>query len=376
MSTKIIANYLPQYHQTAENDKWWGEGYTDWVAVKKSVPLYQGHVQPKVPLNDNYYSLDDVEVLKWQAKIAREHGVYGFGIYHYWFSDDMCLLDKPVKILRENEEIDINYMFIWDNASWKRTWSAVRGPANAWAPNFEGSKEQMPQESGILAELKYGEKESWKRHFDYLLPFFKDSRYIKVKGKPVFSFFNPDNQREVLSEMTAYWNELAKQNGFAGMLFIGKFKGEKYDYMDYSFKYEPEWDGWKNKNIVYRVVDYINRKNANRKKPMLYDYDKIWKKILQGAKKQNDLSCLCSAFVNYDDTPRRGCRGKVVRNASPVKFKRYFYELMKICSDRNDEFVFIVAWNEWGEGAYLEPDKKDIDAYLEAVKDVASEFAK
>lgn len=375
MKTKIIANYLPQYHQTEENDKWWGEGYTDWVAVKKSIPLYQGHVQPKVPLNNNYYSLDDVEVLKWQAKMAKDHGIYGFGIYHYWFSDDLCVLDKPLRILRDCKEIDINYMFIWDNASWKRTWSAVRGPANAWAPTFEGNvKKQGTKESGILAELRYGERESWKKHFDYLLPFFKDERYIKIDEKPVFAFFNPDNQVEVLRQMTTYWNELAKQNGFNGILFIGKYKGEEYNYLDYSFLYEPEWNGWKNKSIVYRAYDYFNRKYVNRKKPLMYNYDKIWRKIIQGAKRQGDSSRLCSAFVAYDDTPRRGCKGRVVSNSSPQKFERYFHELLKVCNENNNDFLFLVAWNEWGEGAYLEPDEENKYAYLEAVKDVTSMF--
>ena len=92
MSTKLIANYLPQYHRIPENDLWWGEGYTDWVAVKNAKPLFEGHEQPRIPLNHNYYSLDDVNVIRKQAELAKSHGIDGFGIYHYWFS---CLSGRP-----------------------------------------------------------------------------------------------------------------------------------------------------------------------------------------------------------------------------------------------------------------------------------------
>ena len=157
MSVKVIANYLPQYHSIPENDAWWGKGYTDWVAVKKSTPLYEGHNQPRIPYNNNYYSLDDLDTVKWQAEIARKYGVYGFGIYHYWFNSQMHLLDKPVLILEENKDIDINYMFIWDNSTWKRTWSNVDF-SNDWAPLYENEGSQInKQGTGILAELIYGE---------------------------------------------------------------------------------------------------------------------------------------------------------------------------------------------------------------------------
>ena len=112
---KVIANYLPQYHTIPENDKWWGKGFTDWIAVKATEPAYEGHNQPRVPLNENYYSLDCADSIRWQASLAREYGIYGFGIYHYWFSSNQQLLQKPAELLLQNKDIDINFMFIWDN---------------------------------------------------------------------------------------------------------------------------------------------------------------------------------------------------------------------------------------------------------------------
>ena len=150
---KIIANYLPQYHQTPYNDKWWGDGYTDWVAVKKAKPLFEGHQQPRIPMNENYYALDDVEALQWQAKLAEEYGIYGFGIYHYWFSEEQNLLNTPARMLLEEQDIDINFMFIWDNDTWRRSWSAIQ-EGNSWAITFEGNPAEMEKrDNGVLAEL-------------------------------------------------------------------------------------------------------------------------------------------------------------------------------------------------------------------------------
>ena len=92
MKTKIIANYLPQFHSIPQNDAWWGKGYTDWQAVKKSKPQFEGHNQPRVPLNSHYYSLNQVDEIRKQADLANTYGIYGFGIYHYWFSSNLQLL--------------------------------------------------------------------------------------------------------------------------------------------------------------------------------------------------------------------------------------------------------------------------------------------
>lgn len=365
--TKIIANYLPQYHSIPENDNWWGEGYTDWVAVKKSVPLYDGHLQPKVPLSNNYYQLNNIEVIRWQAEIAKKYGIDGFGIYHYWFDDNLHLLDKPVKLLYQNKDIDLEYMFIWDNSSWVRSWSNVK-MSNDWAPIHEEKVDK--QGRGILAELVYGDKSSWKKHFDYLLPFFKDSRYIKLDNKPVFAIYNQNNQSEILAEMCNYWNELAIDNGFSGVYIIGKVNNQKINITENRFLYQPEWNGWVGHNVVQKI--WIKLKNVFFikiiKQPLIYDYDKIWKKILETAEKFNSQNIYFSGFVNYDDTPRRGRKGKIVKNSSPQKFERYIRKLIQLSIKSNNPLVFITAWNEWGEGAYLEPDEEHGYSYLESLK--------
>ena len=364
MKTKIIANYLPQFHRILENDRWWGEGYTDWEAVKKSIPVFRGHRQPREPL-EGYYDLSKKEAIQWQAGLAKAYGIDGFGIYHYWFSSKQQLLTKPAEILLNNKDIDIEFMFIWDNGSWKRTWSRVKGPTNDWAPLFENSNSLTHNEmdKGILAELIYGDENEWKLHFDFLLPYFKDRRYIKVDNKPVFVIFHQDNNGKLLKSMFEYWNSLAVQAGFNGVFVIGQINSNGVHFADEEFKYQPQWDGWANKNLYSKIKNKLFPQNRH-----VYDYDDVWNKILDSAEKDKKKKINFGAFVDYDDSPRRGGNGKIFEGASPEKFRKYFERLLILSNQNNKRFIFLTAWNEWGEGAYLEPDTYIKYAYLEALK--------
>lgn len=356
---KVIANYLPQFHETFENNQWWGEGYTDWIAVKNAKQIYKNQTQPKVPMY-GYYDLADVETLRWQAALARKYGVYGFGIYHYWFSSKQVLLTKPVELLYENKDIDINFMLIWDNGSWKKTWSNIPF-SNDWAPLYE-KRDDTSRKLNVLAELLYGDVAEWKAHFDYLLPLFRDKRYIKLGNRPVFVFFHQDNKPDVIIKMIKYWNQLAIDAGFDGICYIGQTNNSGISFTELEFNYQPPQAGWSTFSIIERVYRKLMKRDLIR----LYDYDKIWIRIIEDAK-TSQKTIMGGAFVGYDDTPRRGKNGKVVMGASPCKFGRYLKDLLHICKDR--EFIFLTAWNEWGEGAYLEPDQENGYQYLEVLKE-------
>lgn len=360
--TKIVAMYLPQYHRIPENDMWWGEGYTDWKAVKDAKPLYKMHKQPRVPYNKIYYDLADVDVIKHQAELANEYGIYGFGIYHYWFNSNQVLLDKPAYLIKDNRNINIHYFFMWDNGNWKRTWSNVKF-SNSWAPLYE-RKNSGPE---ILAQLDYGNKTDWKKHFEYLLPFFKDQRYIQIDGKPLFGVFNQDNESTTLKEMFVFWNDLAKKNGLNGVAILGRSNLSGTVIADYQFDYEPCTHGWIGKNVsqrfYHKVVDGLRIKLKLLK---TYSYKKIWKNIINDI--SDDKYYWPGAFVRYDDTPRRGNKSSIVVGERPKIFENNMRVLLKKCEKKKKEFVFITAWNEWGEGAYLEPDEEDDYAYLKALK--------
>ncbi|SHK55201.1 glycosyltransferase WbsX family protein [Hespellia stercorisuis] len=366
---KIVANYLPQFHEIPENNQFWGKGYTDWVAVRNAKPLFDGHNQPKVPYAQNYYSLDTYDSIEKQVKLANQYGIYGFNIYHYWFNNDLNLLTKPAQIIRNSSELQIHYMFTWDNASWKRTWSAVKH-ANDWAPvndNNENQENKSQNSTGILAELIYGTENDWKNHFEYLLKYFKDERYIKEENMPLFGIFNPDNQPKVLKKMMTFWNKLAQENGFDGVKFICKNNHGENKISSFSFAYEPGNSAWESRTLVNKVWKYFDRKKTGTK-PKVYQYENVWRNLIHRAKKSHDKNLCFGCFVNFDDSPRRGCNGRIISGGTPKLFENYLAQLIQICKLKKKTILFITAWNEWGEGAYLEPDESNGVEYLVALK--------
>ena len=365
--TKVFAAYLPQYHETAENNEFWGEGFTDWDGVRNAEPLFSGHEQPRVPLNNNYYDLSCPEVIKWQAELAREHFIDGFNIYHYWFEGGHAVLDKPAQLLREQPEIDIQYFFSWDNTSWVRSWSNILG--NSWAPKFDGSSDGKTQ---VLLKLDYGGKEEWKEHFDFLLPFFLDKRYYKIDGKPVFVLMR-SNERETLEPMAQYWNTLAQEQGLSGVYVItGRRRVNNANYTNAQFIYEPGMSAWGKREMVEEKLKkylHVSVKNKGAAK-FICDYQKVWKRILASARHYCDEPTFLGGIVSFDDTPRRGSNARVILGDTPEAFEENFAKLYRLSCDHGKEMLFLTAWNEWGEGAYLEPDIRNGLGYLQALKNV------
>lgn len=362
MKTKLIAWYLPQYHIIPENDEFWGKGFTDWVTVKKAHPLFKDHQQPRVPLNNNYYDLSIKDNVVWQAKLAKEHGIYGFGIYHYWFNNEKNILTKPLNIIHDNQDIDIRYLLAWDNASWVRSWSGLEG--NAWTPTED---KKNSQSKAVLIPYILGKEKDWENHYSHVSKYFKDKRYIKQNNRPVFIILQHDQD---IIEMCSYWDILAKQDGFDGIHFI--FKNKRwYNWKpnEYRFNYEPHHDSWMNPTAWERRIEKLKILLHLPSQKFCYNYDIIWKRILKEAENANPREYL-GAFVGYDDTPRRSKQGKMIEGASPDKFKKYLGQLINISVKQNKEYIFITAWNEWGEGAFLEPDENEEYNYLNVIKEL------
>lgn len=365
---KTIAFYLPQFHQIPENDKWWGEGFTEWVNVKKAKPLFKGHYQPRIPLNNNYYDLSDVSNIRWQAKIAKDHGIYGFCLYHYWFNGKL-LLEKPIHLLRDNKDIDINYCLCWANENWNNGWVSDR--------------------ANILIANNFNDKEDWKKHIDYFLSFFSDSRYIKIDGKPLLVIYYPSIIGP-LNEMLSFWENEAIKNGYEGITFVFQ---HPYFYLDpkanksifnYGIEFQPTLSMLKldkvnvrKQNLKIKLTSFLQKYlklyiHLKKRELVKYDYDILWEQILSSTP---DSNMFPGAFVDWDNTPRKGKRGSLVLGSTPEKFLKYFEQLViKARSVYNKDYIFIFAWNEWAEGGYLEPDEKNQYGYLEAIYNVLVKY--
>lgn len=356
---RVMAMYLPQYHSFPENDEWWGKDYTEWTAVKRAVPLFKGHIQPKIPLEDRYYDLvkQGAETWEWQAELAKKYGVYGFSVYNYYFTGKK-LMEQPLEILLAHPETDIHYNICWANESWTRAWYDL--------------KEE------VLMKQEYGGEKEWREHFEYLLKFFNDPRYIKISNKPVLQIYRTMDI-ECLPQMKALFNKLAMAAGFDGIYIVsGNTAGEKETrdgaadaYYDFEPGYTLKHDMSSADTFAYDVSTawrhILNRIFRKEKLERMIPVDNIYRPIVRRDYRENEFPGL---IARWDNTPRRSYKGLVYTGTAPAKFGAVLKELKKKTEGREADFVYVNAWNEWGEGAMLEPEKEEGFGYLEEIRKV------
>lgn len=358
MSVKYICFYLPQFHEIDENNKWWGKGFTEWVHVKSAKSFFNGHYQPRIPLDYNYYNLLEVNTIQKQFELANSHGIYGFCFYHYWFNGKL-LLERPAELLLATPQIEGKYCFSWANESWARTWNG--------------------QNKDVLIEQTYGEEEDWIKHIQYLMNFFRDERYIRINGSPVLLIYN-SSKIDCLNKMVQVWNEELIKNSFPTLCIIdtlNSYNHTKHNVATFSTQFEP----WFTITTDYKLRIYLKAKQILRKLLIRFiSYDKIpqsllatisfdylYKQILKRKKNDNSFYGL---FPDWDNSPRKAKTGHstIVTGSTPEKFQMYRNIIEeKVKSSNENQFIFVNAWNEWGETACLEPDEKYKDAYLKAM---------
>ncbi|ULL20090.1 glycosyl transferase [Paenibacillus sp. H1-7] len=349
---KIIAFYLPQFHRIPENDLWWGEGFSEWTNTRKAKPLFPGHYQPREPQGDHYYDLINPKTKSWQAELARHFGIYGFCYYHYWFKGKL-LLETPLQQMLESGKPDFPFCLSWANESWTRGWDGA--------------------DHEVLMPQQYGNKDDWKRHFEYLLRAFKDPRYIRVNNKPLFAIYRPATI-EHCTAMMNYWQQLARQHGLKGIHFVETLSGfprKPMDGFQASLQFEPLYTTTHDlpENAFSEIVIRESSMETDEKKLRLYSYDNIWNRIIAREIPSSGKPSYLGAFIDWDNSPRKGENASFIYNgATPAKFGAYLQQQLGRAKRSGTEFVFINAWNEWAEGTYLEPDKIFGLQYLEAVK--------
>ena len=362
---KPIAFYLPQYHPIPENDFAYGRGFTEWTNVKKAKPLFEGHNQPRVPLNNNYYSLLDEKVMIKQAELANEYGIYGFCYYHYWFGNGKKLLQTPIEMMLSNPDVNIRFCLCWANENWTKRWDGGN--------------------NDIIVKQEYGNKDDMKEHVEYLCRFFDDPRYIRVGVAPLLLVYRPElipNTEEYFADLRDFFSKAGYKDIFIAVQHPKYYlDGQNLDVFDYYVQYQPLMSFYDKYNLgrsvkklmlslgLNKMVDLIKKReffNKKKKEVVFYDYDEIWQRILDY--KVKDSKLIAGAFVDWDNTSRKK-NGAVFIGAEPEKFENYMRRLVtKISDEYATELFFINAWNEWAEGCYLEPDEKNKHRYLEALR--------
>lgn len=352
---EVIAFYLPQYHPTPHNDEWWGKGFTEWTNVAKARPLFRGHYQPKIPADLGFYDLRLPIVREQQVELAKEAGVTGFCYYHYWFGNGEQELELPFNEVVESGKPDFPFCLCWANETWsKKFWNKDGNVAN--------KKE--------LAIQKYLGEEDDRLHFKTLLKAFRDKRYIRVDGKPLFMIYQPFLFEEV-GRFMSLWNTLAKENGLESFYFVAcTIKIEQ----EYNRLKEMGFDAVCSSRLGYgkqSYFSYVMKKliSVILDKPRSFAYKKIYPQLV-GDFEQNHEDVFPTMIPNWDHTPRSKEHGYLYRNATPELYYKHAVDVLTRISNKKPsrQIAFLKSWNEWGEGNYIEPDLKYGHGYINALK--------
>ena len=353
---RIIAFYLPQYYPTPINDKWYGEGFTEWTSVRKAKPLFRGHDQPRVPADLGYYDLRDASVREAQAELAREAGIEGFCYYHYWFSKDHQELTIPFDEVVRLKKPDFPFCLCWANQSWySKFWSKA-----------------ADCEPKLVAEQIYDDPAGNEKHFYSLLEAFRDPRYIRVEGRTLFMIYRPLEFPGVRDFM-AQWQSLAEKNDLPPFYFIGQ-GGQKTaakDILDLGL------DGV---NIVHKfdvmkhpVLRQVKHFCKFFRVPFHVDYEKVMHDFFDPAAPEALSPKFYPALIpNWDHSPRSGWKGAVYTNSTPENFRKHAEKVIHGCRGKDHEhnLIFLKSWNEWGEGNYMEPDVRYGKGYIRALRGI------
>lgn len=355
---KVLAINLPAYHEIPENNEWWGKGFTEWDNVKSGKPLYKDHYQPIRPYNNFYYDLSKKEDIEKQINLANKYNIYGFVYYHYWFGNKRMLFQRPAEIVRDEiKNSNFHYCFCWANATWYTTWHGL--------------------DPKTLLKQEYPGKSDWEEHYNYLRSFFLDSKYIKFHNKPMLFIYNP-SEIPNYNQLVNYLNERARQDGFDGVYLVEYITSKNRDlYSEYSdavYEFEPLYTTFFDVSKWNLLKRFICKK---LKMPDYQSYDTLWKFINKRNRTYNGKTIFKGCFSGWDNSARKGKESMIVKGRTPEKFRKNFQKFItRKRVDASEEFCVINAWNEWSEGAYLEPDDKDGYAYLQAIRDVIEESNK
>jgi hypothetical protein len=361
---RLIAFYLPQYYPIPENDLWWGKGFTEWTNVTKAKPLYPGHRQPNLPADFGFYDLRVPEIRQAQADLARHYGIEGFCYWHYWFGDGQRILERVFNEILESGKPDFPFCLAWANETWNRSWHG--------------------QEKQILMEQKYPGEDDYRRHFEFLLRAFRDPRYIRVDGKPLFIIYEPKDLPNA-KQAIAFWQKLAVEAGLPGLYVPGVCDDTvSLDDTGLDARIPPQPglfqhlqpDGWhpeRRPNLVVRACRKIWGKiRAALPFPQIISYPRKVRYYINLPK--CDAKTIPCAMSNWDNTPRCGKRGTRFIGATPEQYRLVLRKSIADISDRPPEhrLVFLKSWNEWAEGNCLEPCQRFGHGFLKVTKEEVS----
>jgi glycosyltransferase involved in cell wall biosynthesis len=337
---KLIAFYLPQFHPIPENDKWWEPGFTEWTNVRRARPNFAGHVQPNLPTELGFYDLRDEDVMQKQAKLAREHGIFGFCYYYYWFNGKR-LLEAPVDRMLASGQPDFPFCLCWANENWTRRWDG--------------------QDSEVLMLQQYS-NDADERFIRDVLPFLHDRRYIRVNGKPLLMVYRVDQLPDA-KQTAEHWRRVAMESGLPGLHLTAVQSFGIGDPREYGFDAAVEFPP----HAPHKVIDRGSWPELNENfAGYLEDYTLVSEEYVK--RPPVGYPWYRGIMPGWDNTPRRLESAHVYVHSSPRIYEAWLRQIVgqTLAQPGQAPLVFVNSWNEWAEGAHLEPDQWHGRANLDA----------
>jgi hypothetical protein len=350
LAARAVAFYLPQFHPVAENDEWWGAGFTEWTNTAKARGLFPGHKQPDLPADLGFYDLRLPEARAAQSDLAQQYGVEAFAYWHYWFGHGRTILEHPFREVLRTGEPSVKFCLAWANQTWTGIW--------------HGASDK------ILAEQLYPGAEDEQAHFDSILPAFRDERYLRVDDRPVFYVFRPEQLPDG-AQFVERWQAMARKAGLPGLYLAAEVsdllgKGPKYT--------RVKEDGF-DTGVYMRLPARLEggdelRMRAQRKLlhwPEIYRYADTPPVLPADLDASLHQPCV---YPNWDNTPRSGRGGLVLTGSSPARFEAQVHAAARQLADRPpaERLLWVKSWNEWAEGNHLEPDLRNGHGWLQALQ--------
>jgi lipopolysaccharide biosynthesis protein len=374
VSLKIIAFYLPQYHPIPENDLWWGKGFTDWENVKKCTPRFKNHYQPHEPGELGYYDLRNPAAREAQANLAKTFGINAFCYYHYWFNGKR-LLHQPLDEVLASGRPDFPFCLCWANENWTRAWDG--------------------QARNLLIGQNYSEADH-RQHLQWLIPAFRDPRYLTIAGKPLFIMYRTDHIPK-LEQTVQLWKNAVREAGLPGIYLCAmrsnfpQLTGAELTRLGFDavVDFQPNRNEFPTPGFFKRLPKALIRRFLGCTSLFLKQTLPAFYRYSTRVIPYEDLAALASkkiwsfdyklypcVFPSWDNSARRRI-ANVVQNLAPSSYGRWLSQtaLQTIRRFKDEErLVFINAWNEWAEGCHLEPDKRFGRAFLQETLRVCQEI--
>ncbi len=351
---KPIAFYLPQFHPFDENDRFWGKGFTEWHNVTRAVPLFKGHYQPKLPGELGYYDLRLKEVFSRQIEMAKNHGIFGFCFHHY-FLNNKPVMRTPMNLFLSNPDLKMPFCLHWANEPWTVRWDGER------------------EKGGILLNQTHDDAENLGFIKD-AINIFKDERYITVDGKPVLLIYRPALFPN-FKKTAAIWRKYCLKNGLNGLyiVMVQTFFDEAKDPKNYDCDASVEFPPHQGFCVPKKLKESFFIDNFEGE---IIDYQKL--AAFSMRKKAPNYTLFRGIMPGWDNTARTKA-AKIYHGSSPEVYQKWLNKLVKYTEENLPEdrqLLFINAWNEWAEGAYLEPDRNFGYAYLNATSRAISNLGR